>query len=267
MIMIKLGSIIIFTIILVINSALVTFGKIDKLTFIEFLVITSALFGIYQMHPNEYYMFYAISIILFVSYTFIRKTSVYVQNNMFGNIIMIFIFSKLGISIYRFFVSKSFAEKYGDVIFSIFIISIGIIILILGYIKRKNYIKTDKYINQRMLYFNVILFIIILLSHYFYIFIVKEVSDPRILYLLLDLCLNIGLIFVIVLNGVLKKYHEKNIKLLTVLDVSDKELRKSYRKNHNVSNLVITINHLLKERKYEECKNYINDFKGEINET
>lgn len=267
MIAIGLGSIIIFTFILVINMNLTTFGNIDKLTLLESLIIILALLGIYLIEPNEYYMFYAILVILFLSYTFIRKISIYIQNIYFRIIIMSFIIAKMGISIYRFLVSDSFAEKYMNEDFSIFIIFTGIIILILSSVKRKSHIKFDKYTNQRMLYYNVILFILILLSHYFFMFIVRQVSNPKSLYLLIDISLTVTLITIIWFNHTLKKYHKKNLKLITDLTMSNEKLRKSYRKNHNVSNLIITINYLLKEKEYERCKNYINDFKGEINET
>ena len=63
---------------------------------------------------------------------------------------------------------------------------------------------------------------------------------------------------------ILEKNHLEQVDLMNDMKVVNVKSSVAYRKNHNTTNIFITVNHLLKMKKYDELDAYIKEIdKGE----
>ena len=239
-----------------INSKKLSFESIGEFLGMSLIIIVSK-----KMNFDDFVIFYFTLSLFTASNLLIRRKGFTTLNIVTTIIMLTFTFSQIPILLYQLALSRnivdSFIESY---------ITTSLVIFLTGFFAIGSYFFTvklvkykDQFINIRLAFYNIITLFSIILVHRFKIqlsinneFYYETAIFMFLALLLLILFLYLSIYFLQLMKVDLEILSTKNIE-------SQEEINNAFRKNHNTTNLLLTVNYLLKEKEYDKALQYLKD--------
>ena len=228
--------------------------KITPTSLGEFLIILFVLLAVRFHDLNDFAIFYSVIVIFTFSNTIIRKKDIMSTNVVTTICMFTFVVIEIPIYIYQMLLSKNIIERVVEryVSTSLSVLLSMIIVLIVYRLTLKMIEYTDEFIYTRLTIYNfIVLFSIIAVNRFISrLNILNNFYFETILIMFISILIYIIFLYLSMhilqeLNILLKSLSEENRK-------SQSEATNAFRKNHNTTNLLLTVNHLLKEQEYDK---------------
>ena len=254
---------ILLALIITLTNSYILDRKITITSIGEFLVLFIVLGTVKFFDLNDFAMFYGVIIIFTTTNVLIRKKTINSYNVVFTIFMFTFVVIEIPIYFYQMLISKGIIERVVESYLSTSLIIIfSVIIVFIIYLITSRTIKyTDEFINTRLTIYNlIVLFSIITVNRF-----ISKLNVLNDFYyetiLLMFLTILVFIIFLYLSMHILQKL---NVLLESLSQENKKtqiEATNAFRKNHNATNLLITVNHLLKEQEYDMALKYIQNEK------
>jgi hypothetical protein len=229
----------------------------------EFLTLVAILLIIKYYDLNDFAIFYGVIVLFSITNRFIRKQGIRSTNIVSTIFMFTFVVIEIPIYIYQMLLSTGKTERIveGYISTSIIIVLSMIIVLIIYIITSKMIKYTDEFISTRLTVYNFILLFSIITVNRF----ISELNVLNDFYyetiILMFLTILIFVVFLYLSMHILQKLNLLLESLSQTNKNSQNEATNAFRKNHNATNLLLTVNHLLKEQEYDMALQYIQNKK------
>lgn len=239
-----------------INSKKITYASIGEFFGIFLILIISR-----KLNFDDFVLLYFTLILITFSNFVIRKKGFITLNIVVTIIMLTFIFSEIPIILYQLALTREFiiidVENY---------VTTSLMIFLTGFLAIGSYFFTiklikyeDHFINLRLAFYNIITLLAIILVHRFKIqlsvdnnYYYETTTIMFLALLVLILFLYLSIYFLQLMKIDLELLSTKNSE-------SQNKINNAFRKNHNTTNLLITVNYLLKEKEYDKALQYLKD--------
>lgn len=241
------------------TNSLITDRKVSLISIGELLVLFSVLLLINYLDYTDFPILYS-SLGLFIFSNILFRKRNFQSTNVVSTIFMLtFVISQIPIYLYQMFLSRGTIERVVDsyVSTSAIIIFSMIVVFIMYRLTIKLINQNDEFINARLTIYNIIVLLSIIAVDRFIVnlsvlddFYFETVILMFITIMLFIVFLYLSMYILQKMNVVLENLSKENI------NTQDRAIN-AFRKNHNTTNLLLTVNYLLKEQEYDKALQYI----------
>jgi len=254
---------IILALIVTLTNSLIIDKKITLISLGEFLVFTIVLLVVKYYDWNDFAIFYG-AIIIFVSTNrLIRKKGIRSSNIITTIFMFTFVIIEIPIYVYQMLLSKGITERVveGYVSTSLIIFLSILLVSFIYFLTSKLINYNDEFINTRLTIYNfIVLFSIMAVNRF-----ISQLSVLDDFYFEIIILMFLAILVFIIFLYLSMHIFQKLDLLLESLSQENKksqvETTNAFRKNHNATNLLLTVNHLLKEQEYDMALKYIQNEK------
>lgn len=241
-------------------------NKFSILNIFEFIVMYIILCITYFYELDDFYYIYVILALIFTTQLWIRKKDFKVYNIVATTIMTTFVLTQMTEYSFKMLVSEQVINiSYNHFQISIAVMIMTVIVLFtINNLHKRLFLTESPLIDIGVITFNVVILVMILFGNFVILY--SNINEGDINTILFLVFLMITLIILFGYFGVfmLEKNHLENVELMNDMKAVNARSNVAYRKNHNTTNIFITVNHMLKLKKYDEVDKYIKEInKGE----
>lgn len=249
--------------IVTVTNSLIVDKKITLISFGEFSILSVLFIIIDYFNLNDFAIFYSVIVVVSISNKIIRKRAFQTTNVVFTIFTFTFVVIEIPIYIYQMLITQGTIERLveGYISTSIIILFSMVMVSIVYFITSRFIKYTDEFINTKLTVYNIIvLFSIIAVNRFISrLNILNDFYFETIIIMFVTI-----LVFILFLYASMHVLQKLNVLLASLSKENKKtqdETINAFRKNHNATNLLITVNHLIKEREYDLALKYIQNEK------